>query len=199
MKDYIFFPMILCLAVLLVGLALRTSGDDLPTGSVSGANTNYRVIRVDGEDLNRFDAGEEAVRFLRRSESDPVLVVRATADEFPGSPDAGPHFRLAADLQTAFSGRQVRVNIRARSAEVDGAKALEIAYMAGPEGRTRWQRFNLNDKFSNYAFNFNVPVAQFEQGFDFVGIRPVINPGETSIEIESLTLVNLSLWRQAAF
>ncbi|MEM7662280.1 MAG: hypothetical protein AAF292_08510 [Pseudomonadota bacterium] len=198
MKDYIFFPLVFCLAVLLVGLALQTSGDSLPTGSVSGADTDYRIIRVDGLDLNRFDAGEDAVRLLARSDTGIVLQVRATGEDFPGSPDAGPHFRLAADLETAFSGRPVRVNVRARSPDIDGAEALEIAYMAGPEGRTRWQRFELTERFSNYAFNFNVPEAQFSQGFDFIGIRPVISDAGTSIEIESLTLVNLSLWRQAA-
>jgi len=190
--------MVVCLAVLLVGLALRRPANDLPTGSVSGADTDYRIIRVDGEDLNRFDAGEDAVRILGQSDARTTLLVRATGEDFPGSPDAGPHFRLASDLETAFSGRQVRVNVRARMAEQDGSEALEISYMAGPEGRTRWQRFDLTDRFSNYAFNFDVPEAEFDQGFDFVGIRPVISPGGTSIEIESLTLVNLSLWRQAS-
>lgn len=183
---------------MLVGLALRTPGNNLPTGSVSGADTDYRIIRVDGDDLYRFDAGEDAVRYLSGSETRTTLLIRATGEEFPGSPDAGPHFRLAPDLETAFSGRQVRVNVRARSPGVDGADALEVAYMAGPEGRTRWQRFELTEQFSNFAFNFNVPVAEFNQGFDFIGIRPVIGSGGASIEIESLTLVNLSLWRQAA-
>ncbi|MEM9670227.1 MAG: hypothetical protein AAF950_14995 [Pseudomonadota bacterium] len=198
MKDYIFFPLVLCTALGLVFAAAWSPDDALPTGSVSGADTDYRIIRVDGLDLNRFQAGKDAEQYLARDGEDATLFVRAKGEDFPGAPDAGPHFRLASDLETAFSGRKVRINVRARSANADGAEAIEIAYMAGPEGRTRWQKFDLSDRFSNYAFNFDVPKAEFSQGFDFIGIRPVVSPAGNAIEIESLTLVNLSLWRQAA-
>ena len=194
-----FFPLAFVLAAALVWLAFQIPQRQLRTGAVSGANTDYRVIRVAGDDLYRFVPGEEAERVLARSEGgDTVLLVRATGDEFPASPDVGPHFRLAADLETAFSGQPVRVNVRARSALAQGADAIEVSYMAGPEGRTRWQRFEIGSEFSNYSFDVNVPKAEADQGFDFVGIRPVISTDGKAIEIESLTLVNLSLWRQAA-
>ncbi len=196
MNDRTFFPLALLLAAGLVWLALREPGRSLPDGSVSGAGSDYRVIRVAGPDLNRFEAGPEARSDVSQGEDGFILTVSATGPSFADAPDRGPHFRLAPDIETAFAGRLIRVNLRARSAGTGGAAAFEMAYSTGPEGRSQWQRFDLTPQFANYAFDFQVPEAKAEQGVDFVGIRPVASPGAGAVEIESLMLVNLTLWRQ---
>lgn len=196
LSDRIFYPLVFVAACTLVWLALRSPANTLPTGAVSGADTDYRVIRVAGADLNRFEAGSEAEGQLRRGSTDFTLLIQANTEAFPAAPDAGPHFRLASDLETAFSGRRIRITVRARSSETNGASALEINYLAGPEGRSGWRKFDLGPDFSNYTFDFMVPEAEAEQGFDFIGVRPVIGSKTNRIEIESLTLINLSLWHQ---
>lgn len=196
MNDRIFFPLALLVAISLVWLAIWEPGAALPDGSVSGAATDYRVIRVAGPDLNRFEAGPAARKRVSQGADGLVLTVSATDASFARDPEGGPHFRLAPDIEAAFSGRLVRVNVRARSAGSAGATAFEMAYSTGPEGRSRWQRFDLTPSFANYAFDYEVPAGQAGLGVDFIGIRPVPSPDATSIEIESLMLVNLTLWRQ---
>lgn len=181
----------------MVTFAMRQSGSALPTGSISGADTDYRIIRVSGVDLNRFIPSNYAQYAIIASGSGPILRVSPAQDFFPKNPDSGPHFRLAPDLETVFSGRELRISVRARSPEQNGAPAIEINYSAGPEGQSGWHRFPLEPNFRNYSFEFTVPPANQDQGVDFLGIRPVGNGTDTHVEIESLTLVNLHLWRNA--
>lgn len=179
----------------MVSLAMRQPSGALPTGSISGGNTTYRIIRVTGVDLNRFIPSEYADYAIVPTEAGPALRIVATDQFFPANADSGPHFRLAPDLETIFSGRELRISVRARSTATGGASSFEVNYFSGPEGQSGWQRFALQPEFTNYSFTFNVPVANQDQGVDFFGIRPVIDANGSSIEIESLTFVNLHLWR----
>lgn len=197
MTDTVFFPVAAFIAITMVALAMRQPSGALPTGSVSGADTNYRIIRVNGVELNRFISGEYADYAIVPTDSGPALRVAATRDFFPANADSGPHFRLAPDLETVFSGQELRISVRARSTSKDGATAFELNYFAGPEGQSGWKRFTLQPGFNNYSFEFTVPLANQDQGVDFLGIRPVIGAKGSGIEIESLTFVNLQLWRNS--
>ena len=195
MSDTVFFPVAAMVAIAMVSLAMRQPSGALPTGSVSGADTNYRIIRVSGVNLNRFVSSEYSEYAIVPTESGPALRIFPTGDFFPANPDSGPHFRLAPDLETVFSGKDLRISIRARTTAEDGAASFEFNYFAGPEGQSGWQRFALQPEFRNFSFEFTVPLANQDQGVDFLGIRPVIGDRGSGIEIESLTFVNLQLWR----
>ncbi len=197
MTDTIFFPLAGLIAIAMVSLAMRQSGGALPTGSVSGADTDYRIIRVAGVELNRFVPSDYTDYAIVSTDSGPVLRITPTQDFFPANPDSGPHFRLAPDLETVFSGRELRISVRVRSTAQDGATQFELNYFAGPEGQSGWRRFQLGPNFQNFSFEFTVPTANQDQGVDFLGIRPVIDGKGAGIEIESLTFVNLHLWRNA--
>ncbi|MEL6325061.1 MAG: hypothetical protein AAGJ29_07685 [Pseudomonadota bacterium] len=190
-----FYPLAAVLAAVMVWLALLEDAGELPSGSVSGADTDYRVIRVYGPDLNRFQPTPALSKQLVQDRAGLILRLQPSGNNFPDAPEAGPHFRLAPDLATAFAGRTVRVNVRARRTGDDGASALEVSYSLGPQARSRWQRFDLSEKFANYQFDYAVPQTDEDFGVDYVGIRPVVAADAGSIEIESLTLVNLTLWR----
>lgn len=181
------------LSAALVWLALQTFGDELPTGSVSGADTNYARIVVEGTQLNRLMPQNEVLATLSKAESGIVLNLRPIDAFFPLNADAGPHFRLAPDLEVAFSAQPIRVTLRARSASQNGAPALEAIYLAGPEGNSGWQRFMLTSDFQDYTFTYVTPKASVERGVDFLGIRPVVEGQNGAIELEQVIFENLSL------
>ena len=195
MTDTVFFPLAALLAIVMVSLAIRQPSGALPTGSVSGADTDYRFVRVSGLDLNRFIAGEYSDYAIVPTDAGPALRISPKADFFPDNADGGPHFRLAPDLETVFSGKDLRINIRARASETNGAAYFEANYFAGPEGQSGWQKFALQTDFKNYSFEFTAPLAEQDQGVDFLGIRPVIGDKGATMEVESLTFINLHLWR----
>ena len=195
MTDAIFFPLAGLIAIVMVSLAMGQSGGALPTGSVSGANTDYRIIRVSGLDLNRFVQSDYSEYAIIPTEVGPILRISPTQGFFPANPDKGPHFRLAPDLETVFSGQDLRISVRARAPAMDGAAQFEINYFSGPEGHSGWRRFELQPHFKNFSFEFTVPKANQDLGVDFLGIRPVIDGEGGGLEIESLTFVNLRLWR----
>jgi len=197
LTDTVFFPLAALVAAVMVALAIRQPSGALPTGSISGADTDYRVIRVSGINLNRFVGSEYTDLALVPTGSGPALRIHPALDFFPGNPDSGPHFRLAPDLEAQFSNRDVRISVRARSTEEKGASHFEVNYASGPEGESGWKRFALQPTFRNYSFDFKVPEATQDLGVDFLGIRPVIDAKGAGMEIESLTFVNLQLWRQS--
>ena len=159
---------------------------------VSGANTDYATITVAGTQLNRFIPKQSLTMAACNADETYVLALRAIDDSFPPSPDIGPHFRIAPDIEVAFSNNKIRVIVRARSSPVDGAAAFEANYFTGLEGGSGWQSFTLSDTYQDHAFDYTVPQAGEAQGVDFLGIRPIVDTAQTGIEIESVTFLNLA-------
>ena len=193
MTDKFFFPLSLVILVGMVWVATLRSETACPVGSVSAANTDYKTITVTGHQLNRFIVGDYATKNDCRTDQPYILAIAASTESFPPSPDVGPHFRLAPDIETAAADRNLRLVISARAAPQNGAKSFEISYFAGSAGRSDWQAFELSDTFENYTFLYRTPPLGANQGVDFVGIRPVIANGASGLEIDSFTLLNLSL------
>lgn len=192
MNDRVFFPLVLLVSILLVWLSMQTFGDELPKGSISGANTDYTRITVEGPQLNRLIKQEEIETTLTTTPTGTVLTVRPVDAFFPSAADAGPHFRLAPDIEVAFSAQPLLITLRARAAPENGAPSVEMNYLAGPEGQSGWQRFELGPEFQDYSFTYKTPVASQDRGVDFLGIRPVVDGEASGIEIESLSFQNLA-------
>ena len=171
---------------------MQTFGDELPKGSISGANTDYTVITVEGEQLNRLIKQDEIETTLTTTETGTTLIVRPVDALFPNAADAGPHFRLAPDIEVAFSAQSLLITLRARATPQNGAPGVEMNYLAGPEGQSGWQRFELGPDFQDYSFVYKTPEASQDRGVDFLGIRPVVEGQASGIEIESLSFQNLA-------
>lgn len=205
MTDKFFFP----LAALVIGLmiwaaTLRTNAG-CPTGSVGGADTNYTKIIISGEQLNRFITNGQLEKQPCTPGEAYQLSLKATDIPLASAPDAGPHFRLATDIERTASERRIRITVRARAMMQDeaqdgaqnttqnGAKSLEIIYFTGVRGGSGWQDFPLTDTFEDYSFEYIPPQAGTEPGVDFLGIRPGPAAGENGLEIERVELVNIGL------
>lgn len=178
------------LAAGLVMFAMRTDADACPDGSLSAADTNYRIIRYAGTQLNRFMPGDGLVKNTCTADSEYTLKLldASNNDEtgFPDAPSAGPHFRLAPDVEFAFSDQNVRITLRARASNGQSISPFEMNYSTGPEGNSGWRLFSLTQEFRDHSFDYQIPEAAQDRGVDFLGIRPVITGG-TGMEIESLT------------
>ncbi len=192
MRDRIFFPLAGLLVVLMIGLALQPGIGRLPTGAVAGDGVNYDRIVIEGRYLNKVIAGGDArTRLLRTPERGYVLQVDVAFDALQDAPELGPHFRLAPDIEVQFSGRKVRATVRARPADDQGAMQFRANYSAGRVGESGWQSFSLQPGFTDFTFEFEVPVATGEQGVDYFGVRPVVPEKQRAILIERITLERL--------
>lgn len=193
LTDRIFFPLIACIAIALVLLAMQRSESPLPTGSVSGAKTNYLDVRIDGVQLNRFIPDQMDMSLIPIGDN-YILDLSAASGDFPSAVNAGPHFRLAPDLEVAFSGQKLQITVRARASAETGAEAFEVNYLSGPEGSSGWQTFPLTPDFTDYHFQFRAPLASQERGVDFLGIRPLVEDGSKPVDmqVESVTFLNIS-------
>lgn len=189
MPDRIFFPLMLMIVIGMVWAATWRDETACPTGSVSAANTDYYTIEVSGPQLNRFISGETVEQTPCNAHEPYVLGLRTLTSELPDAADKGPHFRIAPDIEVTFSGRRIRVVVRARSGTNTGAAGFEMNYLTGPEGESGWQRYDLTSTFQDYSFRYDVPKAGQDLGVDFLGIRPIITKQGDTIEIESVTFL----------
>ena len=115
MRDRFFFPAALALVVMMVFLAIRPGIGALPSGPVAGDGAHYDKITIEGDYLHKVFAGGNARTELVDGPDNKVLLfVEAETGALRDEPELGPHFRLAADIETQFSGMTVRITVRAR-------------------------------------------------------------------------------------
>lgn len=189
MRDRLFFPLAGLLVLLMVGLAVQPGIGQLPTGSVAGDGMHYDRIVIDGAYLNKVIAGGDArTRLLRTADRGYLLEISAEADALLEAPEQGPHFRLAPDIEVQFSGRKIRVTVRARPAADQGAMQIRVNYSAGRAGESGWKQFDLQPGFTDFTFDYDVPVASGEQGVDYIAVRPVVPEKRRGILVESIVL-----------
>ena len=164
---------------------------------MSGGGTDYRLIEVAGEELNRIIAGGESDIDLLSGETERALRIETEAGVLQDDPIKGPHFRLAADLENAFQGRTLEVTIRARASDRYAAEAFMANYSAGQIGESGWQTFELTANAADYTFTYDVPQIRGAQGVDYLAIRPVTPEKRRAVEIERIILRPLGRWIDA--
>lgn len=191
MRDKLFFPLAALLVAIMVAVALQPGIGRLPTGAVAGDGLNYGRITIEGAYLNKVVAGGDAVTRLVRDGQTYLLYIEAGAGALPDSPELGPHFRLAADIELQFSGRRVRATARVRPADARGAEQVQLNYSAGRVGESGWQVFELQPGFTDVSFEYDVPALQGEQGVDYFAIRPVVPDKTRALVVERIIFERL--------
>lgn len=181
----------LLLVIGMVWFASLRDKDACPTGSVGGGGTDYVTIKVSGIQLNRFITSQKLEKTACKATEDYILGLRANELDASLPVNLGPHFRLAPDIEANLSGNIVRLIVRARASQTDGAESFEVNYLTGPLGESGWQQFTLGKRFKNYVLTYDVPVANGQLGVDFLGIRPVADGAASGVEIESVTFLRL--------
>ncbi|MFN7056521.1 hypothetical protein [Hyphomonas sp.] len=191
MRDHFFFPLAVFGVGLLVFLAILPGFGRLPDGAMAGDGVNYDRIVIEGPNLNRIVAGGNAETRLIRDGQKYLLFIEVEEGALSDAPELGPHFRLAADIELQFSGRRIRVTVRARPAEIRGAEQIMVNYSAGRIGESGWQVLGLQPGFSDVSFDYLVPPIQGDQGLDYLAIRPVVPDKSRAIIIEQVVLERL--------
>tara|TARA_R110002073_G_scaffold120761_9_gene262932 strand:+ start:720 stop:1334 length:615 start_codon:yes stop_codon:yes gene_type:complete len=195
MRDWFFFPAALALVAMMVFLAIRPGIGALPSGAVAGDGANYNKITIEGDYLHKVFAGGNAkTELVDGPDNKTLLYIEAETGALRDEPELGPHFRLAADIEAQFSGKTVRITVRARPADDRGAMQIAMNYSAGRVGESGWRIFDLKPEFSDLSFDYDVPRIEGDQGVDYLGIRPVVPNKSRAVLIERITLDRIGPW-----
>lgn len=189
MTDRVFFLGAFIVAGLMVALGLLPGFNALPSGPVSGGNTDYSAITVSGTQLNRLVAGGDSRISLEQVDGRTVLRIEVEAGALSALPLQGPHFILATDLETVFSGRQIKITVNARAADRHGAEGIRLNYALGNATASGWKEFQMTREFQDVSFTYNVPVRAVghEPGYDYFAIRPVVPEKQRAVYVASVT------------
>ena len=196
MSDRFFFPLALLIGVLMAVFSIRIGTGSLPSGTVSGAGTDYVTIQVAGNELNRMEAGGEVGLGIVDRPEGPVLRIETAADVLSDDPLRGPHFVLDSDMENVFQGSTIRITMRVKPSERYGAMKFMANYSTGKVGESGWQEFDLMPDYKDYSFEYDVPLRPDpnENGYDYLAIRPVTPEKTRAIEIASVTFTRLDRW-----
>lgn len=192
MRDHFFFPLAALLAAGMAWLAVMPAFGAKPSGPVTGDGVHYDRIEVSGDALYKIIAGGDLRTEIRRFDDDShKLYLEVEAGTLADGVEFGPHFRLAADIETQFSGRLIRVTVTAQPAEVKGAEQIVVNYSAGRVGESGWELFDLTPESREVSFEYRVPEVQGDQASDYLGIRPVVPEGYRGVLISKIVLERL--------
>lgn len=190
MRDQLFFPLAAFVAGLFVFTALDPYAERLPSGPVSGGGRNAQDVTVSGDELNRLILGGTAgfTLDLMRPEGGAAFVrIDRQAGDYE-DPRLGPHLVLAEDLEYALESRPIEVVIEARSVGDFAATQFEANYFAKVEGESGWRQFTLTREFQPYTLSFHTPRRGREEGYDYLGIRPVTPDKHRVMDVKSIRL-----------
>jgi hypothetical protein len=189
MRDYLFFPIAALVAGLFVFVALEPYAERLPSGPVSGGGRNAQDVTVSGDELNRIILGETAgstLDLIRPDGGAAFLRIDRQAGGKYEDPRLGPHLVLAEDLEYALESRPIEVVIEARSVGDFAASQFEANYFAKVEGESGWREFTLTREFQPYTLTFHTPRRGREEGYDYIGIRPVTPDKHRVMDVRSI-------------
>lgn len=191
MRDFLFFPLAAALASTFIFVAANPFASRLPTGPVSGGGRDAQDITVQGDELNRIAPGQDAgvTLDLVRPEGGKAFM---RIDRPPGDtyedPRLGPHLVLAEDLEFALESRPIEVVIEARSVGDAPAAQFEANYFAKTESESGWQAFPLTREFKPYTLTYHTPKRGREEGYDFIGVRPVATDAHSTMDVRSVEI-----------
>ena len=191
MRDILFFPVAAVLASTFIFVALDPYAERLPTGAVSGGGRDAQDLTVKGTELNRFTIGNfkgVSLQLVRPDGGEPFLRIDRQASATYEDPSRGPHLVLAEDMEVALESRPIEVIIEARSVGDAPAAAFEANYFAKVEGESGWRQFPLTREFQTYTLSFFTPRRQREEGYDFIGVRPVVPNGHREMDVRSVRI-----------
>lgn len=194
-RDRFFFSAALALVAMMIFLAIRPGIGALPAGPVTGDGVNYDKITIEGDYLHKVFAGGNArTEIMDRSGQKALLLISAATGALRDEPELGPHFRLAADIETQFSGMTIRVTVRARPTDDAGAMQFAANYSAGRVGESGWRVFDLKPEFSDFSFEYDVPRMEGDQAVDYIGIRPVVPDKARALLVERIMFERIGPW-----
>jgi hypothetical protein len=191
MRDFIFFPIAAALASTFIFVALDPYAERLPTGPVSSGGRDAQDVTVQRKELNRIVVGESGGFTIDliapEGGADFLRIDREAGVEYE-DPRLGPHLILAEDLEYALESRPIEIVIEARSVGDFAATQFEANYFARVESESGWQSFGLTREFQPYTFTFHTPRRGREQGYDYIGIRPVAPDKHRVMDVRSVRI-----------
>jgi hypothetical protein len=191
MRDVLFFPVAAVLASAFIFVALDPLSERLPTGPVSAGGRDANDLTIQENELHRFILGQQSgttFNLVRPEGGQPFLRIDRQAGQDYEDPRLGPHLMLAEDLEFALESRPIEVVIEARSVGDFAASQFEANYFAKVEGESGWQTFTLTREFAPYTLTFHTPRRGREEGYDFIGIRPVSPDKHRVMDVRSVQI-----------
>lgn len=181
MKDWLFYPLALCVFAGIVVFAL-SFGEDVP--NLTEAEILAQGYSVQGERLYTLTASPGTTLEMRPT----TIVIKSHLTRESAPPSAGVFATLGSNFESAFAGKDLDISVRGRVIGSADRATLEIGYFTVGEGDSGWKAFEITPDYAEYGFSFSPQPKSGPAAQDYVGIWPDPLGENTAIEIEAIKI-----------
>ncbi len=157
------------------------------------ASEGTEAPRIDGSQIWSLNAtgnviAQEGIS-LENIESEGYTVVRSTLASPPSEGRTGGAFvEIPAALAARLGGKEIEVEIVARSSRENGAPYLFAAYSTASVGNSGWRKLELGRDFSRLRFVYSVPLGGSGAVSHFLGLVPGLNGEGLGADLRSVAV-----------
>jgi len=191
LKDRFFYPLALALIAGMIWFALsRAQISDIISADV--CKSGYTV---EGEDLALLVAGPGTnydYFAAQRDNAAYVSLYSHIARDLADPPSAGVFAPIGYQYAQVFHGKTIRMTIRAKAGRRNPLKSFDAGYFSIAAGATKWQTFDLTNRFQDFSFDFSPRKAEITQDIDYFGIWPGVEGKQTTMDVEKFQVTILS-------
>lgn len=189
MKDRYFYP----LAILFViGMIYGVLTFNNPAKPLSADDIRKQGYTLSGANLAFLTAASGTSFEMATSlEGSQYVVMRAHKTPEETDPSPGVFGTLIPAYDEAFSGREVKITVRARQGGEHPAQDVFIGYFSS-NTVTGWRRFALSSTYQDYSFNYVFPETLNKADYGYLGVWPDTEGKNRSVDVESFRIeINL--------
>ncbi|MEM7465006.1 MAG: hypothetical protein AAF362_20240, partial [Pseudomonadota bacterium] len=127
-------------------------------------------------------------KFIRSPGSAPFVANSNRPDAASSGSTQGVFIVLEPEVEAAASGKNVRITITARTAKKSGSPLFGLAYSTAAVGNSGWRNFIPTEEYSDYSFDYEVPVMKGPPGKDYIGIWADVEGTGRGIVVKDVSL-----------
>jgi len=175
MKDWLFFPLIILAAGVMVYIALNW-GD----GPHEGNPDDGWVI--EGAELDGLVPSPGTFLTMKGTDS-AILTADFRVDQ---TRSQGVFTTLAGNYAKSYGGKKLQLTIRAKAADENPAQTFQIAFLPVPsvKGRFGWRDFTPTDKFQDFVITTKLAAFDVDDPVIYFGVWPDKDGKGGGIEVE---------------
>ena len=179
MKDWVFYPLVGLIAVVIIAIALSF-------GRSEEIDTSAGLV-LEGSDLSRLIVAPGNTSDMSNSGS-PVFATLRSHSLRKDAPSAGVFLALPPQYQKDYDQKDLTFTLRARQAKRKGVSSFRAGFFA-PGGSTDWKEYAVGTDFQDFTFTFKPNRVKKGNDFFYFGVWADWSGQGGGVDVERMSVI----------